>query len=301
MVRPQLLCLSLVLAASCGQSAAPDDGSQSETAPSPAATEEGWAPPSNDDSKQTGLGTLTDSEDSLQEMTSSVPPPSTVERSTVEHSTVATVASTQPADPGLSDTEAERIVQNFLAELGRSAAKANFEPMAELWTGYPYGPSERSKRLEQFADTNPWLLDSDVEFTVVPAWSFTPEHAMVIVAISDRSGRGTTSVLLDRMGNIQRIEDAGSASAATQTGTILVFEGIPVEGHAAAYLGGLALPDDAITIDHNVFTTTLDLSSILSERSGVAGLREYETLILSAATPEYPATRTLRVRVPGLD
>lgn len=299
-VRSIWLCVFLVLVTSCGQAATPTNGSQSAVEHSLAATEQDVAPASYGDSKQTGLGALTDSEDSLQETTSLVPPPSTVEHSTVERSAVATLAAPQPGDSGLSDTEAERIAQNFLAELGRSAANANFEPMAELWTGYPYGPSERPKRLERFADTNPWLLDSDVELSVVPAWSFTPEHAMVIVAISDRAGRGTTSLLLDRMGNIQRLEDAASGTPPTQTGSSLVFDGIPTEGHAAAYLGGLALPDHAITVDHNVFTTTLDLSTILTDPARDDDLSEYETLIFSAATPEFPTTRTMRLSVSDL-
>lgn len=207
-------------------------------------------------------------------------------------SSQSTVLPTAPLP--LCDDAAIQIAQQFLAALRSPDADENYAEAAEFWTGYPYPPGERAHRLQTFLANNSWLADNDIKLSVVRAWSFQPETAMTVVAISDKDGRGTTSLLLNNNGDIERLESPLPPIALpTINDTSVVFRAIPTEGYAVAYIDTYKLPDQAITIDHDTLTTTVDLSTIDAE------LLRGATLIFSSATPEFPAVTTMRLQTTG--
>lgn len=205
----------------------------------------------------------------------------------VQPSSSTTLTST-PVVP--TRDRAHTIATRFVDELALAASGS--ELATDMWSGYPYRQEERSTRLRAFVDAYPWLIDNDVEFAVVDAWSFDAATAMTIVAITDVARRGTTSILLDRTGTIQRLQMPDDMSRPLAvSGLVATIKAIPVEGGVVAYLWEEPIDPASITVDHNELSTVIDLSGT-GAATGASDL-----LVVSTATPELPAAYAVLLRV----
>ena len=173
-------------------------------------------------------------------------------------------------------------VDVLLTRLIDGAADGDFGPAADLWTGY-YTEPDPDGFLETLVESQPWLVEGNLETIVVDAFAFPTTCPSKVVAVTDQDRRGTFAVLVDSEGTIQRIQGAGHPYRSlelTPSGVILPTS--PVEGFAVAYLESTQLPEDAITIDQDRTAITLPATS---DRP--------ELLIVSLATPELATAYSL--------
>lgn len=198
----------------------------------------------------------------------------------------ASTTTTQSATTSTSESSPQEVALGLVARI-RSAAGGDLTGAAASWSGYPYRESERMDRFSAWVDANPWLRDGDVRVLVVPAWSQDLASAMSVVAITDLEWRGTTTILVDRLGAIQRIQtvDSFQGPVSVTTGAVAVPYG-PTEGGIVAYLSNRPIDQHLIEVTE-AHTVIVRLPE--GEPSGV------ETLVVSMATPELPTALAVLV------
>lgn len=194
----------------------------------------------------------------------------------------STPSTTEPAPatvPVLADEDAIRISSDFVEALRTATESGDFTAAADMWTGYPFRESDRAGYLDDLIAIHPWLLEGGLQYTALKSWSFRPEWAMTIVAITKPDRSAAATLLLDGTGRLQRIDDRvfQPPRAVTVDATSVVFNGLPLEGSANAYLDGALL--DEPTVDHLAMTTAFALPPSKGRP---------EVLIASFATPELP-------------
>lgn len=223
-----------------------------------------------------------------------VPPTSTV--TSTAASSDDTGRETQPSEtaaPSTTDApdegaeSAEAIASEFVARIQASADSSDYGAAADMWSGYPYPEAEKLAHLETFVDHNRWLIDAQVRFDVVDAWSLEPPATVSVVAITDLEWRGTTAILIDQAGTIQRIQtDEDLDAPVTVDGDRIVVPAQPVEGDLVAYLSGEVVDSESVAIDPETGSVIITLAD--SSEGG-----DRAVLILSMATPELPTAMSV--------
>jgi hypothetical protein len=185
-----------------------------------------------------------------------------------------------------SEISPQSVALDLVARI-RSADDGDLTEAAASWSGYPYLESEHLSRFTAWVDANPWLRDGTVRFDVVPAWSQDPALAMSVVAITDVDWRGTTAILVDREGGIQRIQvvDPFEGPVRVTGGTVAIPFG-PTEGGVSAYLSYRLLDQGLIKVTE-AHTVIIQLPN--------GGPEEAEVLVVSMATPELPTALAVLV------
>ncbi|MEM9655836.1 MAG: hypothetical protein AAGA65_27370 [Actinomycetota bacterium] len=177
------------------------------------------------------------------------------------------------------------IVDNLLVRLVEGGASGDFEPAAELWTGF-YADDNAAKFLRGLVESNGWLLDGELVLTAVDSYTDPRFCPGKVVAVTDLELRGAFAVLVDPTGTIQRIQHPDDAQGAPEfTSSGVVLPTAPVEGSLVAYIWLNQLPDGAMTVSPDGRTT------IRFPTSNV----EPELLIVSMATPELPTAYAVLV------
>ena len=195
----------------------------------------------------------------------------------------ATSTTEAPREPDCDSEAVSALAGNavdvLLARLIDGAADGDFGSAADVWTGF-YAEPDAAGYLETLVESQPWLVDGNIETVVVDAFAFPNACPSKVVAVTNQDRQGTFAVLVDAEGTIQRIQGADHPDRSPElTSSRVILLMSPVEGFAVAYLESIRLPDDAITID-----LVLD-RTVITVPSRSAGP---ELLIVSLATPEFP-------------
>lgn len=213
------------------------------------------------------------------------PPETTVELPVDPPPLEESVVTTEPLtsiEPVLEDSAAIDIASNFVDELRTASDTNDFSAAVQLWSGYPDREDARSGHLASLLAVHPWLLEGELSFETFDSWAFEPQWASKVVVISNVERTAVTTLLLDRLGVIQRIdaEVVDRPRPPTVGADTLVFDSIPTEGSAIAYLDGVLL--DEPVVDHEALTTTFFLPPATGRT---------QILVTSFATPELPTAR----------
>lgn len=189
---------------------------------------------------------------------------------------------TTPSEPVLEDATAIDIAADFVDQLRVGADSGDYAAAGAMWSGYPFGEAERASNLANLTAAHPWLLSGELSFEAFDSWAFEPQWAMTIVVITDAEPASVATLLLDRTGVIQRIDDVVTEASRPIVieGDVVVIDGVPTEGSALAYLDGELLAEPVV--DYEVFTTTFVLPPPIGRP---------QVLVTSFATPEFPFTR----------
>ncbi len=200
------------------------------------------------------------------------PDPSSTPRSN------ATEAAPTP-EPTLEDEAAISIASDFVDALRSGSGSGDFSTAAEMWSGYPAVEDERTGHLANLIAVHPWLLEGDLGFEALDAWSFGPEWTMTIVVITNVERSDVATLLLDRSGHIQHIDSRVFQTPRPMTvdANSVIINALPLEGSANAYLDGVLL--DEPMVDHNEMTTTFALPPSPGQP---------QVFVTSFATPEFP-------------
>ncbi len=208
--------------------------------------------------------------------------PATTEPLTPDLPATPTSNTTEAApssEPVLEDETAIRIASDFVDALRSDDRSGDFSTAAEMWSGYPAVEEERTEHLAELAAVHPWLLDGDLGFEALDAWSFGPEWTMTLVVITSIERSDVATLLLDRSGYIQRIDSRVFQTPRPMTvdANSVIINALPLEGSANAYLDGVLLNEPIV--DHDEMTTTFALPPAPGQP---------QVFVTSFATPEFP-------------
>lgn len=193
-------------------------------------------------------------------------------------------------DPESASRVARETVSSLVDRLIEGAANDDFRSAAEVWTGAYAGP-DAAGVLQELVESNPWLLEGEIETVSVDSYSDARFCPGQVVAVTDHERRGTFAVLVDIHGTIHRVQRADELPRAPEiTSSAVVLPTSPVEGSAVAYLESTRLPDAAITVDREANGDW----TVVSVPPSAEGPR---LLIVSMATPELSTAYS--VIIPG--